>query len=64
MEKWDGYLNTSHIKPKFDLRDIEQANGISVIEAARGSLYHNISIEKGKPLIGLLEKLNLGMIKF
>ena len=38
----------SFIKPKFDLRDIEQANGISVIEAARGSLYHNISIEKGK----------------
>ena len=31
-----------------DLREIENAKGISVIEAARGSLYHNIFIEKGK----------------
>lgn len=38
----------SYIKPKISLNEIENANAISVVEAARGSLYHNISIEKGK----------------
>ncbi len=38
----------SCIKPKISLNEIENAKGISLIEAARGSLYHNISIEKGK----------------
>ena len=37
----------SYIKPKVSLKDIENASGISVIEACRGSLLHNITIEKG-----------------
>jgi hydrogenase large subunit len=38
----------SYIKPKISLLDIEKANGKSAIEATRGSLYHNVKIEKGK----------------
>lgn len=37
----------SYIKPKISLKDIDEAKGIAVIEACRGSLFHNISIEKG-----------------
>ncbi len=37
----------SYIKPKVSLKEIEQASGISVVEACRGSLLHNITIEKG-----------------
>ena len=40
-------LELSYIKPKISLKDIEKASGISVIEACRGSLLHNITIEKG-----------------
>ena len=40
-------LELSYIKPKVSLKDIEQASGISVIEACRGSLLHNVTIEKG-----------------
>jgi hydrogenase large subunit len=38
----------SFIEPKISLLDIEKANGKSAIEATRGSLYHNVNIEKGK----------------
>jgi hydrogenase large subunit len=38
----------SFIKPKISLKDIESASGLSVIEACRGSLFHEIHIEKGK----------------
>jgi hydrogenase large subunit len=38
----------SFIKPKYSLKDIEEASGTSVVEACRGSLYHKVSIEKGK----------------
>lgn len=37
----------SYIKPKKSLKDIENASGMSVVEACRGSLLHNITIEKG-----------------
>ena len=37
----------SYIKPKISLKDIDDAKGIAVIEACRGSLFHNMSIEKG-----------------
>ena len=37
----------SYIKPKISLKDIPKANAKSVVEACRGSLYHNVSIEKG-----------------
>ncbi|PUE66510.1 nickel-dependent hydrogenase large subunit [Arcobacter caeni] len=37
----------SHIKPKYSLKDVENAKAIAVVEACRGSLLHNISIEKG-----------------
>ena len=37
----------SYIKPKYSLKDVENAKAIAVIEACRGSLLHNISIEKG-----------------
>jgi hydrogenase large subunit len=37
----------SYLKPRISLKDIESAKGISVTEACRGSLLHNISIEKG-----------------
>ena len=37
----------SYIKPKYSLKDVENANAIAVVEACRGSLLHNISIEKG-----------------
>lgn len=38
----------SYIKPKINLKDIDSAKATSVVEACRGSLYHNIEIEKGK----------------
>ncbi|NCB14200.1 MAG: Ni/Fe hydrogenase, partial [Erysipelotrichia bacterium] len=38
----------SFIKPKISLKDIEEASGSSVIEACRGSLFHEIHINKGK----------------
>lgn len=38
----------SFIKPIISLKDIENARGSSVIEACRGSLFHEIHIEKGK----------------
>ena len=37
----------SYIKPRISLKDIENASGISTIEACRGSLLHEIFIEKG-----------------
>ncbi len=37
----------SYIKPKISLKHMENANGISAIEACRGSLLHEINIEKG-----------------
>ncbi len=37
----------SFIKPKISLKDIDSAQGMSIVEACRGSLYHNIEIEKG-----------------
>ena len=37
----------SHIKPLVDLKKIENGNGISVVEACRGSLYHKIEIKNG-----------------
>ncbi|MFK2821398.1 nickel-dependent hydrogenase large subunit [Arcobacter sp. YIC-80] len=37
----------SYIKPKISLKDIQNASAKSVVEACRGSLYHNISLEKG-----------------
>jgi uptake hydrogenase large subunit len=37
----------SYIKPKTSLKDIENASAIAVVEACRGSLLHNITIEKG-----------------
>jgi len=38
----------SFIKPKYSLKDIDKAHGKSVVEACRGSLYHDITIECGK----------------
>ncbi|MBU0924938.1 nickel-dependent hydrogenase large subunit [bacterium] len=38
----------SFIKPKIALKDIDHAEGFSVIEACRGSLLHNLQINKGK----------------
>ena len=38
----------SFIKPKISLKDIESASGLSVLEACRGSLFHEIYINKGK----------------
>ena len=38
----------SFIKPKISLKDIESASGISIVEACRGSLFHEIHIKKGK----------------
>ncbi len=37
----------SFIKPKISLKDIDSAQGMSIVEACRGSLYHNIEIQKG-----------------
>ncbi|QKF66797.1 [Ni-Fe] hydrogenase, large subunit [Arcobacter venerupis] len=37
----------SYVKPKFSLKDIENGSGMAVVEACRGSLLHNITIEKG-----------------
>jgi Ni,Fe-hydrogenase I large subunit len=44
----------SFIKPKIALKDIGHASGLSVIEASKGSLFHNIEIEDGK-----IKKYNL-----
>lgn len=38
----------SFIKPRVDLKDIKKASGVGVVEATRGSLFHEISIENGK----------------
>ena len=38
----------SFIKPKISLKDIESTSGISLVEACRGSLFHEIHIKKGK----------------
>ena len=40
----------SFIKPKIALKDIDYAEGFSVVEACRGSLIHNLQINKGKIL--------------
>jgi hydrogenase large subunit len=37
----------SYIKPKISLKDIPVAQGIGVVEACRGSLFHKIEIENG-----------------
>lgn len=37
----------SFIKPKISLSNIEEASGLSAVEACRGSLYHNLSIKDG-----------------
>ncbi len=37
----------SFIKPKISLKDIDSAQAMSIVEACRGSLYHNIEIQKG-----------------
>jgi len=39
---------TSFIKPSLELKKITNASGIGVVEACRGSLYHNLSIKNGK----------------
>jgi len=38
----------SFIKPKISLSDIDEGNGIGVVEACRGSLFHDVSIKEGK----------------
>ena len=38
----------SFIKPSVELKKIENAFGIGVVEACRGSLYHKLSIKNGK----------------
>jgi Ni,Fe-hydrogenase I large subunit len=38
----------SFIKPIISLKDIENASALSVVEACRGSLFHEIHINKGK----------------
>jgi Ni,Fe-hydrogenase I large subunit len=38
----------SFIKPKIALKDISYASGLSVVEACRGSLLHNVEIQDGK----------------
>lgn len=38
----------SYIKPKISLNDVDEASAKSVIEACRGSLYHDLSIKEGK----------------
>jgi len=38
----------SFIKPKYSLKDIENGQGKAVVEACRGSLYHNVTIQNGK----------------
>ena len=38
----------SFIKPKISLKDIKKAEGAAVVEATRGSLLHQVSIEDGK----------------
>ena len=38
----------SFIKPKISLSNISEGNGKSVVEASRGSLYHNLTVKNGK----------------
>ncbi|WP_072681924.1 nickel-dependent hydrogenase large subunit [Arcobacter sp. LA11] len=38
----------SFIKPKISLSDISEAKGVGVVEACRGSLFHEVSIKEGK----------------
>lgn len=38
----------SYIKPKISLSDIEDANAYGIVEACRGSLLHEVSINNGK----------------
>lgn len=38
----------SYIKPQIELKKIENATGISAVEACRGSLYHKVEIKNGK----------------
>lgn len=38
----------SFIKPSLELKKISNASGIGIVEACRGSLYHNLSIKNGK----------------
>lgn len=38
----------SFIKPSMELKKISEASGIGIVEACRGSLYHNLSIKNGK----------------
>lgn len=38
----------SYFKPRFQLSEIESAKATSVVEACRGSLYHNLSVKDGK----------------
>lgn len=38
----------SYIKPKFSLNEVDEGSAKSVIEACRGTLYHDLTIEKGK----------------
>jgi hydrogenase large subunit len=44
----------SFIKPKIDLKDVDEAKASGVVEACRGSLYHELSIKEGK-----IEKYNV-----
>lgn len=37
----------SYIKPKSSLKDIDTAQGLAVVEACRGSLFHKITLERG-----------------
>ena len=41
-------LEPSYIKPKMDLKSVDYAQANSTVEACRGSLFHNVTIEKGK----------------
>lgn len=38
----------SYIKPKIDIKNLDNVKGIGVVEACRGSLYHEIEVKKGK----------------
>ncbi len=38
----------SYIKPKIDIKNIDEAIATSVVEACRGSLIHTVGIKKGK----------------
>ena len=38
----------SYVKPKIDLKNIDESEAKSVVEACRGTLYHDVKIKKGK----------------